>query len=213
MKTILKKNNATALILSSILLFSTATQANSTMSELENSETQIKASLFVKSLSLNTDTNKMLSNSTTKNTTRTIKSSTEPAQLEYLNTFKDWKSLIKPTASCSTVFARTGCDSSYSSNSSFKSSSSLVKLEPKQKVVVTIDFHDDSAKNAWAEYEMQLIFSNLEQKSLTGVIAVTKDSTVSYVNNLPYAVYTNAVVYNNLGSGITITATAVDKDK
>jgi hypothetical protein len=183
------------------------------MSELENSETQIKASLFVKSLSFNIDANKMLSNSTTKNNTRTIKSSTEPAQLEYLNEFKDWKSLIKPTASCSTVLARTGCDSSYSSDNDSKSSESFVKLEPKQKILVTIDFRDDSAKNAWAEYEMQLIFSSFEQKTLTGVIAVTKDSTVSYVNNLPYAVYTNAVVYNNLGSGITITATAVDKDK
>ncbi|MEN9912522.1 MAG: hypothetical protein RI956_966 [Pseudomonadota bacterium] len=213
MKTFLKKNNATALILSSILLFSTVTQANSTMSELEDSEIQTKTPLFVKSLNFNSDKNEKFLSNTTENSTKTTKSTTEPTQLDYLKQFDNWKSLIKSTTSCSTARVRTQCYSFLLPTSVSKSSTSLIKIEPKQKVVVDIDFHDDSAKNAFAEYEMMLPYNDLEFKTLTGIITATKDKKTSYINNFPYAVYASAIVYTNLGSGITITATAVDKDK
>lgn len=201
MKTILKNNNVALLILFSIFSFSTATQANPKMNRLEDSEIQIKAPLLTKK-------SKNLLSSVTKKSTKIIESSTGPTQLDYFTQFPNWESFIKPTTSCSTVLARTGCNSSYSSDSSMKSSNSFVKLEPKQKIVVTIDFHDDSAKNAWAEYAIVLPYEDsIYTKTVTGVITVTKDNTASYVNNLPYAVYAYATVYNNLGSGITITAT------
>jgi hypothetical protein len=210
MKPILKKKNVALLILFSIFLFSTATQANLKMSGLEDSEIQIKAPLLIESL--NTNKSNTFLSSVTKKSTRTIKSSTAPTQLDYLTQSPNWQSFIKLKTTCSTSLVRTGCDSSFQTKSSFKSSTSLIKIEPKQKALVTIDFHDDSAKNAWAQYEIVLPYeSPIDNKTVTGVITVTKDNTASYVNNLPYAVYAYAIVYDNLGSGITITATVDTK--
>lgn len=214
MKTILKKTNITTLILSSIIFFSTTIYANPIVDRPEHFEIKIKSPLFVKSFNPNTDKNKIFSNSIIKSSTRTartIRSSLEPTQLDYLTQSPNWESFIKSTANCSTSFVRIGCDSSYITNNFFKSSQSLIKIEPNQKIVVNINFHDDSAKNSWAEYEMVIPYGDpMLDKTLTGIVTVTKDNTISYVNNRSYAVYAYATVYNNLGSGVTMTAT-VDK--